>query len=68
MCLESQEAPEMMSVRVQIETLLMSPWWGRIPTWDLTDVTLVSEDTDDHDDPDDHEDLEDSEDSENEEN
>ena len=25
---------------------LMSPWWVRIPTGDLTDVTLVSEDTD----------------------
>ena len=30
------------SVRVQIETLLMSPWWVRIPTRDLTDVTLVN--------------------------
>ena len=35
---------------VQIDTLLM---WVRIPTRDLTDVTLVSEDTDDQDDSDD---------------
>ena len=28
-------------------------WWVKIPTRDLTDVTLVSEEIDDHDDPDD---------------
>ena len=37
-------------------TLLTWPWWVRIPTRDLTDVTLVSEDTDDHDNPDDPDD------------
>ena len=45
----SQDAQEVMSVsesvRVQIETLLMSPWWLRIPTRDLTDVTLSISDT-----------------------
>ena len=33
-------------VRDQMVAFLMSPWWVRIPTGDLTDVTLVSEDTD----------------------
>ena len=31
---------------------VMSPWWVRIPTRDLTDVTLVSEDTDEDDEDD----------------
>ena len=42
--LASQNALEVISVservRVQIETLLMSPWWVRIPTRNLTDVKL----------------------------
>ena len=42
--LASQNALEVTSVservRVQIETLLMSPWWVRIPTRNLTDVKL----------------------------
>ena len=33
--------------------------WVRIPTRDLTDVTLVSEDTDDSNDSDDHDDKSD---------
>ena len=35
-------------------------WWVRIPSRDLTDVTLVSEDTDDHDDSDGNDDKKDS--------
>ena len=38
-----------MTKKIQIETLLMSPWWMRIPTRDFTDVTLMSEDTDEDD-------------------
>ena len=34
----------------------MSPWWVRIPTRELTDVTLVSEDADEDDEDDEDDD------------
>ena len=53
-----------------VQTLLMWPWWVRIPIEDFHDVTLACEDTvrilmtmhDDQDDYDDHEDYDDLED------
>ena len=66
--LASQDALEVMwvsellsesALALNFKLKLMWPWWVRIPTRDLTDVTLVSEDTDDSNDSDDHDDKSD---------
>ena len=45
-----------MLVTKHLLTLLIWPWWVRIPSEDFSDVNLAGEDTDDHNNPDDPDD------------
>ena len=56
--LASKDALEVIGVTLQIETLLMSPWWVRIPTGDSRQDTQ-EDDADDADGVDDEDDDDD---------